>query len=316
VPYGGAELLLAVFLCLTWPMIAYAVLDGAGLFERLYGPERVGLVRAHDGPQEQPDAAPQRRLVLLRFNLWAAALAFPFQAATIPLLLYAVSGTRPAQLGLTTRHLGPNLLAGFIAFVAVAPVVLGLNYLVETLYRWALGGGTQAHPLTLIARERLMPAEWVLLVLTGTVTAPVLEELIFRGMLQPWFAARSWGGPLALCVALGIAVFFCAGRVRDVWPHGPGAALIEAAPALFILALVPVCLLVMRRSRTPAAGAVCGTAVLFAAIHSSVWPSPIALVVLGLALGVLAWRTGSLVGPILLHSLFNGVACAQLLWTA
>jgi membrane protease YdiL (CAAX protease family) len=38
------------------------------------------------------------------------------------------------------------------------------------------------------------------------------------------------------------------------------------------------------------------------------------LFVLGLALGTLAARTGSLVGPMVLHGLFNGVTCVVLLF--
>jgi membrane protease YdiL (CAAX protease family) len=53
--------------------------------------------------------------------------------------------------------------------------------------------------------------------------------------------------------------------------------------------------------------------VLFAAMHSSVWPTPVALLVLGLALGTLAARTKSLVGPIVVHALFNAVTCVGLL---
>jgi membrane protease YdiL (CAAX protease family) len=56
-----------------------------------------------------------------------------------------------------------------------------------------------------------------------------------------------------------------------------------------------------------------GTAVLFAASHSSVWPSPIPLTVLALVLGWLAYRTQSLIGTMVFHSLFNGITCLILL---
>jgi hypothetical protein len=56
------------------------------------------------------------------------------------------------------------------------------------------------------------------------------------------------------------------------------------------------------------------TSLLFACIHTSVWPTPVPLFVLALGLGVLAQRTRSLVGPIVLHGLFNGISCVQLLW--
>jgi membrane protease YdiL (CAAX protease family) len=60
-------------------------------------------------------------------------------------------------------------------------------------------------------------------------------------------------------------------------------------------------------ARLAASQAVYSTAALFASIHP--WPTPVALFVLGLGLGWLAYRTQSLVGPMVLHALFNAVAC-------
>lgn len=59
--------------------------------------------------------------------------------------------------------------------------------------------------------------------------------------------------------------------------------------------------------------AVFGTALLFGMLHVGVWPTPIPLFVLGLGLGWLAWRTQSLVGPIVLHALFNAVGSLRFL---
>src|SRR5262249_3359594 len=56
------------------------------------------------------------------------------------------------------------------------------------------------------------------------------------------------------------------------------------------------------------------TSSLFAMVHSSVWPTPIPLFFLALALGFLAYRTQSLLVPIIFHSLFNAVACIALLF--
>jgi membrane protease YdiL (CAAX protease family) len=67
------------------------------------------------------------------------------------------------------------------------------------------------------------------------------------------------------------------------------------------------------RLRAQSAGAIYGTALLFASAHSFAWPTPVSLFVLALALGYLAYRTQSLVGPMLLHALFNGVSVVILL---
>ncbi len=107
-------------------------------------------------------------------------------------------------------------------------------------------------------------------------------------------------------------------------------------PVLFVVAMIPVYLAVCWRSKpalsTPRATypdlepddpapatksqapAVFAAALLFGAVHSFAWPTPIALFVLGLGLGYLTFRTQNLVAAILLHSLFNGVSFV-LLWT-
>jgi hypothetical protein len=84
------------------------------------------------------------------------------------------------------------------------------------------------------------------------------------------------------------------------------------APAWFVLALAPGYYLLYRRG-VRAGAAVYATALFFAAIHAGAWPHPVPLFVLGLGLGWLAQRTRSLVGPVVMHALFNGVACVWLL---
>ena len=113
--------------------------------------------------------------------------------------------------------------------------------------------------------------------------------------------------------ALILALALRGERLLAAWPEGVPPLMAAAAPALFVLALLPLYLLVWWFSRTPLAAAIFGTSLLFACIHTAVWPTPIPLFVLALGLGVLAQRTRSLIGPIVLHSLFNGVSCVQLL---
>ncbi len=60
--------------------------------------------------------------------------------------------------------------------------------------------------------------------------------------------------------------------------------------------------------------AIFGSAIVFAAAHSWVWPSPIPLLLLGICLGALAYRTQSLLPSMVLHGLFNMVACVELLF--
>jgi membrane protease YdiL (CAAX protease family) len=323
VPWTAGEILFALFLVLyVWPPAAYGVLRfTTPVLQRYYGPELTALAEADEAAQRQqaadlglvagPGAADlvlpaARQQALYRRSLWLSALAFPLRAATVPLVLL-LSGTRPRQLGLTTRRLGWNVLWGVVGAAVLAPLVLGLNELVLYLYTLGLPGAPEEHPFTLLIRSgNLWPAEWGLLFAEAVIAAPFLEELLFRGLLQPWFATRRWGGHAAVAAALAIALAARWDRLRELPPPGP--FLEAAAPALFVLALVPVYALVVYRSRSPVAPALFGTALLFAAVHSTIWPTPVALFVLGLGLGALAYRTQSLAGPVVLHGLFNAVS--------
>jgi membrane protease YdiL (CAAX protease family) len=119
----------------------------------------------------------------------------------------------------------------------------------------------------------------------------VWEELLFRGLIQPWVIAQGWRGQVvALALAIGVATL-----------HGKIAGIAACLAAALTLAWP-----------TSWRG-MYAVAVLFAFVHSAAWPSPVPLLLLGLGLGWLA-RGGGLLGPILLHALFNAIACGELFY--
>jgi membrane protease YdiL (CAAX protease family) len=293
-PWSGMEILFALYLVwYFWPITVALILKGVGVEHWYYG----------DDVPEMP----------LRLELWARTFALPLQILTVLLLFSAFSRTRPDQLGLTMRRFGRNALAGLIGWMILTPPVFAIFQLVRYLSSQSGKPTVEHHALEKIAHQQLFPVEWLMLFFTAMVAAPMLEELTFRGVLQPWLAARRWGGHVAMLGSLVLAMLFRWQHWRDAWPEGISALATATAPALFVLALVPIYLLVCWRSRTPLGPALFGTSLLFACIHSSVWPTPVPLFVLSLGLGILAYRSGSLVGPIVLHGLFNGVSCVQLL---
>jgi len=89
---------------------------------------------------------------------------------------------------------------------------------------------------------------------------------------------------------------------------------------VFFLALVPLDLVPFSRLlrhlrvRSPQhTRAVLASSALFAAVHANVWPSPVPLVVLAVGLGYLYLRTRTLIGPVVVHGLFNAVSAVYLL---
>jgi membrane protease YdiL (CAAX protease family) len=291
VPWSGFEVLFALLLVIGWPLLVYQLLVRLGLFTWVYGLQ----------------TAPIRQI------LWVQDLACPLTAVSIIVLVRVLSDTRPYQLGLTTHRAGRNVLAGFLAWLALTPFVYLVLDLATLCSRELLNVGPEEHPLTRLSRSGLWRLEWFLLVVSAVVAAPVVEELLFRGVVQPWLARRPWGGAAAMAAALVMGLVFWN---PDIAPGDTDAvrAFRRLIPALFVLILLPPFLLVWRASRSPVAPAICGTSLFWAMMHTAIWPTPVPLFVLGLGLGYLAYRTQSLVAPLTLHALFNSVACVMLLY--
>jgi membrane protease YdiL (CAAX protease family) len=310
VPWTGRDLFFVGILYFFWLYLAFALLEESGFYAWYYSPDAVALVKSSK-PPEDPEKQAERRLLGTRFGLWAIALAFPFQVVTIPLALAHLANTRPQQFGLTTQRAGRNALAGLIGWALWTPVVLMLNGGVVYLYEMLVNPVPDEHSLLRLTRVALRPGERVLWFLAPMVVAPVMEEMLFRGLLQQWARARSYRVPILLLVACAAATWNRLDRFRDLtWDNGL-TVFDAAAPVLYAVVVSVVVMLAWQRQPASRWPALVATALVFASIHGA-WPSPLALTLLGIALGDLADRTRSLVGPIVLHSLFNGVSCV---WT-
>jgi membrane protease YdiL (CAAX protease family) len=298
-PWTGGEVLAVLLLVvIVLPVLVSTTLREVGFFTWLYGP---GFAAA--GPPDGPAPSAEARA---RVGAWVALFAGPLRVAAILALLVGAGGARLYQLGLTGRRAGKDVAVGVLTWAGLTLFVLAVN--VGLTHLWTVLVAEPApHPLTRLSQDRPLPVEQALIVLAAAVVAPVYEELLFRGVLQPWLAGRPRGGDLAMQAALGLALLFAASRDQ------PGPPPADAAPVLFVLALTPGYLLVRWRLRSPAANAVYGTSVLFGLAHAGVWPTPVALFVLALGLGTVAYRTQSVIPAVVAHALFNGVACVLLL---
>ena len=189
---------------------------------------------------------------------------------------------------------------------------------VQILYLSGTGAQPEEHGLTMLAMNTSSVLDWILIVGSAVILAPLKEELLFRGVAQFWFSRRSWGGHVAMIAAFIVAIVERYDKLHQaIVKHTWSLLVHELQPALFVIALIPVYLvlprLLSRRFPLPEVPrAIFGTSLLFGVFHSTVWPTPIPLFVLGLVLGWLAYRTQSLTAPIVLHALFNAVACLGL----
>src|SRR5262245_37393827 len=307
VPWTGVEVSFAIVIFSFIRILLYWFLDGLGFYQWTY-------------PPAAPDSGPEPhwKALSIRKALWATALAAPLQIGLILAFFRSLAGVRLYHLGLTARRTSANTVLGFLAWLALAPFVLFLHVAVNAWYSIFTSAKPEEHPLGELGTANLFPVEWLLLVFTAVVAAPVLEEFLYRGVLQPWFMSRSWGGLAAIGAALFTALYERASQIVTAWQaRNVRDMLHQLEPAAFVLLMMPGWLLAERVARhwlryPRAAGSIYGTSLLFAASHSFAWPQPIPLFVLSLGLGFLAYRTRSLVAPIVLHMLFNSIATARL----
>jgi membrane protease YdiL (CAAX protease family) len=221
VPWTGWQLIILVLLVqLFWPTIIYWTIHQSGLLES-------------DSSQSDP-------LGRDRANLWVSFATFPFQIASIILLLVGVSRARLADMGLTTRYFGRNLLLALLGWLLLAPAVLLLNLIINLLYRFLFQVHEEEHPMMRLMISGPSTFELVLVVITAILAAPILEELLFRGVLQPWFAGRQQRGLIALVAALALATFSRSSKIFDALSNrGIMAALQEGMAIGFVLLMIP-----------------------------------------------------------------------------
>lgn len=297
IPWAGMEVLTACLVSeIMVPVIVLSCLQLAGW----------GSVEVSNSE------APRDPLGRIRLSFWTNVLSLPLQVGLILLMIHQACGARPFQLGLYYRRGLNQLWTALLATAILTPLVLLLNLLVNSLYQHFTGVQPTLHPFFKL-KGQMTGFDCLGLLLAVIVAAPVLEELLLRGLLQPWLGTKLWGGPLAVCLAFVVAIL-----KRDQNPAGlltiqplEGNSvvnfLLPFQPAIFILLMAPLLTLCK-----PGPGqAIFGTALLFGALHSSVWPSPVALFLLGLGLGWLAWRTQGIVVPILVHAFFNAIGCLE-----
>jgi membrane protease YdiL (CAAX protease family) len=157
---------------------------------------------------------------------FAATLAIAFSG------LYLRCKTRPRDYGLSWMRWPANLGLGITAFLLITPVVLGLHALVSL-------GDKGEHPFVELSRN-MHGWEWLFLAFQTIVQAPVLEEILFRGLLLGWLRRASLGGHIVVAVMTIVVALALAPRAGDtpsVWDFaGPGlfATLCATGYALWI----------------------------------------------------------------------------------
>jgi membrane protease YdiL (CAAX protease family) len=323
--WDGGQVIFAFIVMMFVPPMVEGGLLARGFFQLVYGQE----------------PSPTRQ------HLWANLIAFPLIVAGILVSLYLLRGTRPSDLGITRARLLSNLTLGALAWFPLTFFTLAVHFLALQLieaeahplvklakegmlpWEWALLGveALAAAPFLEELLFRGVLQGWLVHRSRAGHIVVMAASVLFAGLsyFSPAPNKEPESAPLifALCLVPGYLFILFRFGPTDLLPfresQPPSAEASESIRAGQPLGFFSEALraedmrfgaLAMEglRTRRFPLPAIFGSSVLWAVFHSSVWPSPIPLFLLGLGLGWLAYRTQSLVAPLLVHMLFNGVA--------
>ena len=234
----------------------------------------------------------------------ANILVFPAQV----LLLMAMmrhpatgcpSGTCPGGRPSTRAIFWVGLLSVIGSHVLWMLLGIGLNRFFSQ--------GPEAHPLSFLL---VRGGRWglALVALQGCLIAPVLEEVLCRGYLMALLSScrpktNGLVGMVVSLVLVGFAMDSAQFQGNLGWFNG---ALLAA------LLVLPVFFLRMVRFQDPDRlglwSGIVAQAQIFACLHASSWPAPVALMPLALGLGWIRASGQSLSVCVVVHSLFNLVS--------
>lgn len=195
-----------------------------------------------------------------------------------------------------------RIALGVGGWLVIHPPVWIVNFVVTAIFL-ALAWVAEEHPLAKAFQGGRPAFDGVVLFVQAAIATPIVEELLFRGAILPWIYARRYRSGIVMAIAVAFANVSAYGRSAEDFSLALG-------PGLFSLALLAGWLLVQFRlhRKRRAIDAVYSSAALFAVVHTSVWPTPIPLFLLGLGLGWLAVRTRGYAAPAIVHGLFNAVS--------
>ncbi len=239
-------------------------------------------------------------------RLWLIVPTRLLEITVITATLLRLAGAQLYQLGLTTHRWVADLWIAYLGWLVLTPTVLIIFAL--SLQIWP---AKEYQEVELLLRFRPGFASWLLSVASTMILAPVFEELFVRGVLQRWMTANPRVADIVLLSVLFTAIFTGVSTQSE-------KGMSPAVGAVVLRVTVGSGYILFERMtrrwlpRPGAARSIYSASLIFAGMHP-VWPTPIPLFFLSLGLGYLAYRTQSLIVPIVVHSLFNATSLLALI---
>jgi membrane protease YdiL (CAAX protease family) len=179
--WTGREVLLAFCIFFGFPRLVVMLLFWLGFFTPL-----LGL------PPDLKPPSPALNFYLSRCAVNSSPLTLTLTLGILFALLFIMTGSRPHHFGLTCSRWSANVALGMLGFIVATPIVLGLFALLS------LGTSHKPHQLEMLGLTDPPWWEWTLIGFQAIVAAPLLEELLFRGLLQSWLRRASLTGHVVL----------------------------------------------------------------------------------------------------------------------
>ena len=180
--WNGRDVVSAFVIFFCVPLLIVLLLFPMGFFVPLIGP----------APGLDPPDTPALNLYLERASVISGPLILTAVLACLFAVLYIRSGTRPHHYGLSWSRWPANVALGLLAFVLATPLVLGIYALATSVY------DSNLHKLTILGQHHPEWWEWALIGFQAVVAAPLLEEILVRGILQGWLRRATLSGHLGI----------------------------------------------------------------------------------------------------------------------
>ena len=196
----------------------------------------------------------------------------------LPATLQLTSGATLADLGIDLSDWKRQVGWGVWSAMIIIPAVIAIQSLAVRVWP------SQKHPVELMVMEQFTPRVALLALLSTVLLAPILEEMLFRGVIQRW-----------LCRLFREDRCHPCRRKPSRWTPGNRRWSRGMEEPELRTPLAPGQVpdgLVEDAGRIPgfSAGsnlAIVVTSVLFAAMHLPQWPAPLAILLLSMGLGSL-----------------------------
>jgi membrane protease YdiL (CAAX protease family) len=207
--WAGWQVLLALLVFWTSKGVV-PLLQAAGVYTLLIGPP--------------PDikATPTEAMP---YQMRCLSIGSPLILAITLGLLYLIKrfpASRPKRrCGLTGARWQANLAAGLATFVLAWPIIMGIHTLA------ALAFPVANDPYLALGGLGLAPWEWALFVFQTVIAAPLVEEIVFRGILLGWLRRTALIGH----VTIALGTLYVVGHELATFNFGPPvfAAILTAA---------------------------------------------------------------------------------------